>query len=945
VVEQAPDAILIYDCDQDRFISANPSAELLFGCPKEELINHGPQYFYTPDQPDARSPKDTFAEHNRRALSGEEVSFERRIRNSHGKELTCEVRLARLPSAEGRLLRSSFIDITDRKLVEENLLLSNALLASEIESAPDGVLVIQSEPARASFNQKFLDMWSLSSAFGDLGDPEVILEAVLNHLNDAEGFREDIMRFRVNPGLPIHREIELRDDRVFDCYSGAMERAPGVCLGRIYFFRDITEKKRSEVSLREQRDFNTALLGSLPGIFILLDANGRYVRWNDNLRQLTGLSDVQLLGFDCLSLVVDADRAAVKQKIQEAFAVGRGQIEFSVHRRSGGVRTLSWTGQRVTSEEHPYLLAVGTDVTEARQVDLRLRASEERFRSIFNSVNDGIFLSDPATGKFLDANQRGCEMAGYSIEEIVGSNVDLLSSGVPPYTQDAVLEWLKKAKSDGPQMFEWHCKTKAGEYYWAEVSLRFASFGTGDVILAAVRDITERKRTQQQIADLARFDVLTGLPNRRMFLEAMENAIARARRSIQSFAVLYLDLDHFKDVNDTLGHPIGDLLLQMVSERLRASVRQIDTAARFGGDEFSVIVADIREPADAAVVANKLLSVLREPFVIEGNVIRSGTSVGIAVYGSDSADAETLLSHADVALYRAKGEGRGTYRFFTNSMDTEVRARVTLGTELREAIAAGQFFLMYQPQVDSDTGRIVGLEALLRWRHPRLGIVGPAEFIPVAEHSGQIVTLERWVLREACRQTRQWLDEGIAVPLIAINVSVIEFKTPLELEHSIAATLEEFGLSPQFLELELTEGVLMEASREHNNAMLRLRGMGLRIAIDDFGNGYSSLDYLRRFSVERIKIAQNFIADLGVSSGNRAIVRAALGLARELGLEVVVEGVETAAQLELLKAWGCRIVQGYYFAKPLPAADVTPLLRIGKITPLPAETLDTSVLV
>ena len=945
VVEQAPDAILIYDCDQDRFISANQSAELLFGCPQEELLNHGPQYFYTAQQPDARSTTETFAEHTRRALSGEELCFERRIRNSHGKHLTCEVRLSRLPSAQGRFLRSSFIDITDRKLVEESLVFSNALLASEIESAPDGVLVVETQPVRASFNRKFIDMWSISSDADRLNDPEVMLETVLSKLKDAESFRADIMNFRLNPGLPVHREIELKNGRVFECYGGAMESEPGVCLGRIYFFRDVTEKKRSEASLREQRDFNTAVLGSLPGIFVLLDADGRYVRWNDNLRQLTGLSDEQLLGFDSLSLVVDEDRQAVREKIQEVFAVGRGEIEFRAHRKSGGVRTLSWTGQRVTSEGRPYVLAVGTDVTESRLADLLLRASEERFRSIFNSVNDGIFLSDPATGTFLDANQRGCEMAGYSIDEIVGSNIDLLSSGVAPYTQEAALEWTKRAQSDGPQMFEWHCKTKTGRLFWAEVSLRFASFGTGSVILAAVRDITERKSAQQQIADLARFDVLTGLPNRRMFLEAMGQAIARARRGVQSFAVLYLDLDHFKDVNDTLGHPVGDVLLQMVAERLQASVREIDTAARFGGDEFSVIVADIREPADATVLANKLLNVLREPFLIEGNVIRSGTSVGIAVYGPDSADAETLLSHADVALYRAKADGRGTYRFFTDSMDTEVRTRVTMGAELREAIGAGQFFLMYQPQVDSDTGRIVGLEALLRWRHPTRGILAPAEFIPIAEHSGQIVALERWVLREACRQTRQWLDEGFVVPLMAINVSVVQFKTPRELENSIAATLEEFGLPPQLLELELTEGVLMEASREQNNAMLRLRRMGLRIAIDDFGNGYSSLDYLRRFSVERIKIAQNFIADLGGSSGNRAIVRAALGLARELDIEVVVEGVETAEQLGLLKGWGCRIVQGYYFAKPLPAPEVTALMRIGKISPASAELINSGVLV
>jgi diguanylate cyclase (GGDEF)-like protein/PAS domain S-box-containing protein len=781
-------------------------------------------------------------------------------------------------------------------------------------------------------------MWAISPDAGT--DPEAILKEVLAQVKDPDKFRADVHSFRVNPGVPIDREIQLSNGRVFEYHGGGMQGAPGTYLGRISFFRDITEKKQSERSLRDERNFSTALLGSLPGIFILIDTEGRYVRWNDNLRALTGLSDEQFLGFDSLSLVVDDDRDAVRATIREAFACGRAEVEVRVQATSRGVRTTHWTGQTITIEGHPYLLAVGTDVTESREARLRLQASEERFREIFNSVNDAIFVSDSDTGRFIDANQRACEMFGYSVDEIIGSDIEKLASGVPPHTQSAALEWIGKARSIGPQTFEWRNKTKDGHLFWTEISLRFASFGTRNVVLASVRDITERKNAQQQIAHLARFDTLTGLPNRTVFLEAMEQAIVRARRGVQSFAVLYLDLDHFKDVNDTLGHPVGDILLQMVAERLRSSIRELDTAARFGGDEFAVIETDIRDPADAAILANKILKALSSPFPIGGNELRSGTSIGIAVYGPESADAETLLSHADVALYRAKAEGRGTYRFFTDAMDVEVRARVTMGTELREALNSNQFFLLYQPQVDIDTGRVVGLEALVRWNHPRLGIVGPSEFMPVAEHSGLIVALEHWVTREACRQTKQWLEADIHIPLIAINVSVVQFKTPLEMETDIAAILAETGLPPQLLELELTEGVLMEASREHHDALLRLRKMGLRIAIDDFGNGYSSLDYLRRFSVDRIKIAQNFIADLGILSGNRAIVKAALGLARELDIEVVVEGVETVDQLELLKSWGCRRVQGYYFSKPLTAPEVNILMRIGTLNAAYSEPVD-----
>jgi len=446
--------------------------------------------------------------------------------------------------------------------------------------------------------------------------------------------------------------------------------------------------------------------------------------------------------------------------------------------------------------------------------------------------------------------------------------------------------------------------------------------------------------TTKQISLIARSDILTGLANRAVFIEALQYAMARTRRDRTNFAVLYLDLDHFKDINDTLGHPVGDLLLQAVAERLRASVRETDTVARFGGDEFAVIEADLRKPEEAALLANKLLIAMGEPFQIQGNDIRISTSIGIALHGPDSANAEALLSHVDVALYRAKADGRGTYRFFTDAMDTEVRTRVMLADELAKAFASGQLFLEYQPQVDADTGRIIGLEALVRWRHPTRGVIRPSQFIPVAEHSGLIVPIGHWVMREACGQMRQWLDAGIAPPLIAVNVSVLQFKTPGALEEDIAAILAETGVPSQRVELELTESVLMDASREHNDVLMQLRGTGFRIAVDDFGTGYSSLDYLRRFPVDRIKIAQQFICDPAEASGGVAIVKAAIGLADALGLNVIIEGVETAAQLELVRSWGCHAVQGHYFSKAVPAEEMTALLRKGTIMPASAALAD-----
>jgi diguanylate cyclase (GGDEF)-like protein len=445
------------------------------------------------------------------------------------------------------------------------------------------------------------------------------------------------------------------------------------------------------------------------------------------------------------------------------------------------------------------------------------------------------------------------------------------------------------------------------------------------------RDITDRKRSEALELRMARFDVLTGLANRAVFVEALQQSIASAERGETGFAVLYLDLDRFKDVNDTLGHPAGDELLQAVADRLRARTRIADTVARFGGDEFAMIVSGIRDPTDAAILADKLIEALAVPFSIQGSDIHSGASIGIAAYGLDTTDAETLLSHADLALYRAKAEGRGGYRFFTGAMDTEAHTRVTLGAELRVAIDAGQLFLLYQPQVEIASGRITGLEALVRWRHPTRGILAPCLFVPVAEQMGIIAKLGHWVLLEACRQGKAWLDEGIPPVRLSVNVSALQFRASIALEADIAATLTQTGFPARLLELELTESVLMAASLEHGDFLERLRLRGVTVAIDDFGTGHSSLEYLRRFPSNRIKIARSFVTNLDNTPGDAAIVRATIGLARELEIDVIAEGVETQEQCDLLKKWGCGEVQGFHFARPLPTDGAANLLRAGKI--------------
>jgi predicted signal transduction protein with EAL and GGDEF domain len=366
---------------------------------------------------------------------------------------------------------------------------------------------------------------------------------------------------------------------------------------------------------------------------------------------------------------------------------------------------------------------------------------------------------------------------------------------------------------------------------------------------------------------------------------------------------------------------------------MQAAVRLNENVARFGGDEFAILLGDYNEPTEIAALANRLFVSIGKPFWIDGNEIHIGVSIGVAIYGEDARDAETLLSHADIALYRAKAEGRQTYRFFSDAMNEEVRSRVALTDELRSAISAGQLFLVYQPQVMAKDGRIIGVEALVRWRHPRRGILMPGSFLPIAESAGLMGALGQWVLREACRQGRQWIDAGIEPGTIGVNLSTAQFKAPLELEKMIFAVLTETRLPPHLLELEITETTLIGLSSDHGEMMERLRRAGVKFSLDDFGTGYSSLNYLRRFPVDRIKIAQELISVIGTSAEPASILKLILDFSRVFGNEAIAEGVETREQLSLLQDWDCREVQGAYFAPPMSAEAIVPLLSNGTIRP------------
>lgn len=445
-------------------------------------------------------------------------------------------------------------------------------------------------------------------------------------------------------------------------------------------------------------------------------------------------------------------------------------------------------------------------------------------------------------------------------------------------------------------------------------------------------DITERKAAEEQIALLARTDGLTGLANRSTFMERLRQAFAAARRGASPFAILYLDLDKFKPVNDTLGHPAGDALLQQVAARLNERTRESDLIARLGGDEFAILQCEIREPANAGELAAKIQTALARPYTLGGSEASISVSIGICPYDPDIADADAMLAQADRALYRSKEEGRNCYHFHSDDLDQEVLERVTLGEELRRAIEHEELELQYQPQVELAGQTIVGMEALVRWNHPRKGLLAAGVFVPIAERSGTVIALGRWVLNQACRQVRLWRDAGLTVPLIAVNLSLAQLQRGQELLRDVTATLAKWALSPTDLELDVTEATLAQLKWSQNEVLPKLRQLGVKIAIDNFGSEYSSFDYVRAYRINHLKIAQSFVNRSCTDPGSAATISAIVNFARDVGVGVIAQGVETEEQRVLLSATDSAAqAQGFHFSKAVGVAEAAELLRLGRI--------------
>ncbi len=646
------------------------------------------------------------------------------------------------------------------------------------------------------------------------------------------------------------------------------------------------------------------------------DLHQNALTWSDETYAIFGLPHGLAVSYELFLNCVHPDD---RQLLDDAWQAAVRGAPYDIEHRivvDGQIKWVRETAEVDFDRAGQPVAAFGTvrDITRRKQTEDGLRLAT----SVFDGSGESILVTD-AEVHILSINQAFTRMSGYTLDEVKGKSPRIFASGQHDAKFYRVM-W-EAINRDGFWKGEIWDRHKTGRIYPQLMSVSAIKDESGMVThyISVSADIAERKEAEKNIHTLAYYDRLTDLPNRLLLHDCLRQLIATSHRDQQKFALLFLDLDRFKYVNDSMGHAVGDQLLHTVALRLQECVREGDTVSRIGGDEFIVLLRET-DAGGAARVADKILKVLAVPYAVGDLQIATHASIGISIYPDHADDADTLIKYADVAMYRVKGEGRSNFQFFTPEMNFHADKLFSMEKDLRLALERNEFILHYQPQLDLSSGKVCGAEALVRWNHPEKGLISPTEFIPVAEETGQILPLGVWVLRTACAQLAAWRREGMAVFPVSVNLSIRQLRQT-DLAQLVAAVLEEAQLQPGDLELELTEGIMLGDTLEAMAFLTRMHEMGVRLSIDDFGTGYSSLSYLKKMPLDRLKIDQSFVRDLETDENDAAIVRSIIGLGHRFKLRVIAEGVETQGQLDFLRVRGCDEIQGFYFSRPLSADE------------------------
>ena len=921
ITEHAADITFVI-ADDDTLSYTNPALPRLLGPAQDEVLGTPVQALLN------AADRNAFQQglDQARAADGQPVTLPRvRLDAGSDADEIMEVRLTGMSGNSGVAgVVANCRVITEQLAMERALRRNQARFATVFHASPDGILITRCRDGRVmDFNAAFARLTGISREQG-LGRPEHDLGIwpTDSRVSDplARARDADHVPARLNPpgGAPRAVEVTARNIEIGD--------EPCV----LTVVRDVTDRAQAEAALGESEARFRRVFQESPDALVISGLDEATVQdVNRSMLRMTGLEREQLIGMPVAQLGLWGDAAQHPGNARRIAEQGAfSDFDVTLATAGGGRVPVLASATRVDIDGRPAVITVAKDMRELRRAEAELRLSEQRFRDAFEYAPIGMLLVDP-DGRLLQANRFICELLNTDRASLTGTDLAAL---LPPEEVDELRSGLERLSSGELPLLrtEGQMLRSDGIPVWTNRHAVLQRDARGEPLyyIVQVADLTEVKNSQAQMERLAFYDTLTELANRRLFNDRLEQAVKRATRSGIPAALLYLDLDQFKRVNDTLGHDSGDALLKEVARRLQSCVRQEDTVGRPGGDEFTVLLAEVRDARAAGTVAEHILEVLRAPVRVAGHDLVVTTSIGITLTPDDGREPNQLTKNADLAMYRAKERGRNNYQFYAEDMNTRAMERLTLESELREGLARDQFELYFQPKVHLASRQVVGAEVLIRWRHPERGLVMPGEFIAVAEETGVINDIGRWVVSETCRRGARLQALGVPHFKLAVNISARQFRDP-ELATSLAACLSAAELDASWLELEITETMLMADLDETRSVVEGLRALGVKIAIDDFGTGHSSLNYLKRLPIHGLKVDRTFVGDIPDSSDDKAITAAVIAMAHELNLEVVAEGVETEAQLAFLSDHGCEFGQGFLFGAPQPFDVLADSLRPG----------------